>query len=468
MARTQQGVIDGTSRTSGRGRGVGRGAPTAAAALPAGESAELVGARLPQPTLQPPTRRTDSWCQRPLDGPIAGAVDAQPAGGERPSRHAQRRSSERSRQLAHRADVAHGTPGAPRRPDAGGHSATPPTRCRRCADGCGAGQQQGGRGQAASRQHPVPPRVDHHLRRLPRRHHRLQGDGVPVRCVDGRPRGYVYLLVTINQQNQMFDERIDYADRRAAPRQKRVDQRRRADEFDDGYWEPEPVRQPAARQRRAMAYPPETPQLVGDPPGSGQSGLISYGRGVAEPQARRDPCVIRTAAKPTGGTPPPARRRAGRPCATVAMPPVRFRCSGHGPNLRATTRTPADPSSPPRRRRHRYTCQPVGAVAQLVERDNRTVEARGSIPLSSTPVARCARSLGWSSLPVFSASGGRSGATEACLARVLHVRGQGGRSATSTLSRGSPVAGTTHRRRRWSRSPDRLARRSFRRTGRPG
>ena len=28
-----------------------------------------------------------------------------------------------------------------------------------------------------------------------------------------------------------------------------------------------------------------------------------------------------------------------------------------------------------------------GAVAQLVERDNRTVEARGSIPLSSTPVA---------------------------------------------------------------------------------
>ena len=29
--------------------------------------------------------------------------------------------------------------------------------------------------------------------------------------------GYVYLLVTINQQNQMYGERDDYADRRAAP-----------------------------------------------------------------------------------------------------------------------------------------------------------------------------------------------------------------------------------------------------------
>ena len=38
-----------------------------------------------------------------------------------------------------------------------------------------------------------------------------------------------------------------------------------------------------------MAYPPQTPQLAGDLPGSGQSGLISYGRGVAEPPARRDP-----------------------------------------------------------------------------------------------------------------------------------------------------------------------------------
>ena len=37
-----------------------------------------------------------------------------------------------------------------------------------------------------------------------------------------------------------------------------------------------------------------------------------------------------------------------------------------------------------------------GAVAQLVERDNRTVEARGSIPLSSTAVITpCRKPTSW-------------------------------------------------------------------------
>ena len=54
--------------------------------------------------------------------------------------------------------------------------------------------------------------------------------------------GYVYLLVTINQQSPQYGERNDYAVRPAAPRQQRVAQRRRSDDYDDGYWEPEPVR----------------------------------------------------------------------------------------------------------------------------------------------------------------------------------------------------------------------------------
>jgi hypothetical protein len=92
--------------------------------------------------------------------------------------------------------------------------------------------------------------------------------------------GYVYLLVTINQQQLV--QRDEFA---APPPARRTGSPRRpaGAEVDDRYWEPAPSTRPD--QRRPAQYPPQQP--YGDPPGSGQSGLISYGRGAAEP--RRDP-----------------------------------------------------------------------------------------------------------------------------------------------------------------------------------
>jgi hypothetical protein len=103
--------------------------------------------------------------------------------------------------------------------------------------------------------------------------------------------GYVYLLVTINQQQ--YGTRSELAVR-AADRRQPVRQRRRPVEVDDDvydrddmYWEAAPAPRPAPRQPRAPQYPP---QAYDDLPGSGQSGRISYGRGVdVAPQARRDP-----------------------------------------------------------------------------------------------------------------------------------------------------------------------------------
>jgi hypothetical protein len=99
--------------------------------------------------------------------------------------------------------------------------------------------------------------------------------------------GYVYLLVTINQQQ--YGERGDYTGR-AQPVQQRATPRRRAaadydyDDRADEYWQPAPARQAAPRQR-PMQYPPAAYAAL---PGSGESGLISYGRGAVAP-ARRDP-----------------------------------------------------------------------------------------------------------------------------------------------------------------------------------
>ncbi len=98
--------------------------------------------------------------------------------------------------------------------------------------------------------------------------------------------GYVYLLVTINQQQ--FGERADFAGRPRPSTQQRPTPRRRAaadyDDRADDYWQPAPPGQ-AAPPLRPMQYPPEA---YGALPGSGESGLISYGRGAVAP-ARRDP-----------------------------------------------------------------------------------------------------------------------------------------------------------------------------------
>jgi hypothetical protein len=100
--------------------------------------------------------------------------------------------------------------------------------------------------------------------------------------------GYVYLLVTVNQQQ--FGDRAEFGERTMRPAQQRATPRRRAaadydyDDRADEYWQPAPPRQTAPRQR-PMQYPPETNGAL---PGSGESGLISYGRGAVAP-ARRDP-----------------------------------------------------------------------------------------------------------------------------------------------------------------------------------
>lgn len=95
--------------------------------------------------------------------------------------------------------------------------------------------------------------------------------------------GYVYLLVTINQQQ--VGDGAEYSSRTAAPRQHAGPQRRDVDassdryDAEDDYWEAAPARP----QRRVAPTPPSSTV----PPGSGQSGRISYGLG-AQP-SRVDP-----------------------------------------------------------------------------------------------------------------------------------------------------------------------------------
>jgi hypothetical protein len=95
--------------------------------------------------------------------------------------------------------------------------------------------------------------------------------------------GYIYLLVTVNQQ---LGARAEAPHRAPAPRQP-APRRRHVD--DDAYdsWAERPAPRPAASQRRDVQYPPAA---YADLPGSGTSGRISYGRGVTALQApRHDP-----------------------------------------------------------------------------------------------------------------------------------------------------------------------------------
>jgi hypothetical protein len=96
--------------------------------------------------------------------------------------------------------------------------------------------------------------------------------------------GYIYLLVTVNQQQ--FGGRAAPPRYASAPRSAASPRRRYVDE--DAYgWDEQPAQRAAPSPRRATQYPPE---VYDDLPGSGRSGRISYGRGVAEHQApRRDP-----------------------------------------------------------------------------------------------------------------------------------------------------------------------------------
>jgi hypothetical protein len=103
--------------------------------------------------------------------------------------------------------------------------------------------------------------------------------------------GYIYLLVTINQQlgGRADAPRRDAPRRASATRQAAAPRRRYVDGDGDGdeAWADQPVPRPAASRRRAVQYPPEA---YADLPGSGMSGRISYGRGATVREApRRDP-----------------------------------------------------------------------------------------------------------------------------------------------------------------------------------
>lgn len=107
--------------------------------------------------------------------------------------------------------------------------------------------------------------------------------------------GYVYLLVTLNQQ-QMYRARSDaYGYQRAPQPRRRQQAPGEVDEVDDRYdrydryeddllEETRPARRPARSVPAATAYDGEF-----DIPGNGTSGRISYGRGQDRVQPRRDP-----------------------------------------------------------------------------------------------------------------------------------------------------------------------------------
>ena len=248
---------------------------------------------------------------RSMGRPLA-PVAAQPPGGRRSARAAQRRPhpqrrgvgpAQRSRPVA-AAAPSRCAPTTPRR----GPAATPTGRPVR--------PQRPRRAQAAPGQRAVRPGPDGRLHALPRRHHPGPGDG------RGSPMiafvallGYVCLLGQLRQRDSAP------AAEPASPR-------------------PQPV-------ARAGRPPPGR-----DPRGTGAA-------------LRRRP-----SAPGTTGTRGPVRP-------LVARRLRRRRAAGRTAGL-----TPAPPGTLARRR---------GAVAQLVERNNRTVEARGSIPLSSTRTSRPSR-----------------------------------------------------------------------------
>ncbi len=405
------------------GGGLGRRARTTAAALPRREPPQLVGQRLPFPALQPAARAAVARGERALDGPPAGPLDAHPSGrrGRPPLR-----SGLGSNHTAQPAPPARTTS----RDATRGHE--PTARPRRHAE-------RPERAPVVMRNgRPVLDAAEIKRRRT-KVLYLIAGtagvSGLMAATTDSKAMvylfavavvalgAYVYLLAIANQQSLVDDP--DYADERdardlyeAPPASRRS---YRYDDDSDAYFgadtralgrdrddsaayrstarsvEPSAGRRHAATTRRAWAPRVASPT------------------GVARRRSRLAPTP--TASRPTTvPSPCVARRRA-----TAVTPRVSTRrCSGRvsrSPCAAATSRRPADRA---RRwsRRTRYTRVVLGAVAQLVERDNRTVEARGSIPLSSTRSLARGLAPSWSSAPPFFASGGRSGATEACPARA--------------------------------------------------
>ena len=148
---------------------------------------------------------------------------------------------------------------------------------------------------------------------------------------------------------------------------------------------------------------------------------------------RPDPCPPTPA-----GTWPTARRSRAARSRPARSPPAARRTAGRTPSERGTTASAdAGPAGTLLVRR--------GAVAQLVERNNRTVEARGSIPLSSTRLRSLALApFGWSFAPPCSPLRGRSDATEACPAGSAQARLAGPLGAPVTAAEEALEAGGAH------------------------
>ena len=343
---------------------MGCSSASAAAALPAGEPSELLRARFPQPVVQPAARRADPRRRRPVDGPFLGPLDAQspccravvrtPATGRAPaawSAHGwRRRRRRRARPVA--------TLGC-RRPACDPASTVP-------------------------RATPGSPPASPAARAAEAKRRRANMlfllvlttvcAGFLAATTDSKGMvylfalsmvalgGYVYLLVTINQQQ--VGDGAEYSPRTAAPRQHAGPRRRDVDasseryDAEDDYWEAAPARPDSAVRRRLRRRRPSrraADSRDGSPTGSAPS----------HPASIR---VIPTAARHTGGTAPRARRLGGPPPATAAMRPARCRCSTASPRRRpTTTRTPADRAATvPQHRRGKppWRLNPAATVAK--------------------------------------------------------------------------------------------------------
>ena len=379
---------------------MGRGAHPAAAAIPSREPSELVGHRFPQPAVEPAEGRAGARGHRSLHGSAAGPAAAvaapasplrRPAAAGRPVLRSGVRTHERPEAVSTLpAPQSRTPPPLPAEVRSRTHGSGSP--CRRpppappCRSHVAGGRTR--RGQAPSGQRAVRAGADRGLLAVPRRH---DADRVALlRCRRGVRRP-VRLRVRARSATQARGSRPSAVT--SAPRPACV-------------VPTSPMTSRSTPIRRGPAPAPDRRRRSHGP-------TVRYEERPA--RTRRSP-----SADPTGARrrplepvrqPAAARRRAHRNDVDEALvtgavrrrprPDDRSRASGRrqAPARRGEARNGQRPARARERAlvARRLTATTVegtmpvgtlwavrGAVAQLVERNNRTVEARGSIPLSST------------------------------------------------------------------------------------
>ena len=413
----------------------------AAAAFPAGESSELLRARLPQPAVQPAARRADPWRRRPVDGPFAGPVDAQPPRRRRSSGHPQRGADQRRGQLADGADVADDPPDPPRRPDAGGHACGPASTVPRAI-------RRSPPALASSRAAEAKRRRANVLFLLVLT---TVCAGFLAATTDSKAMvylfavsmvalgGYVYLLVTINQQQ--FGERAESRRATAAPRQRAAPRRRAVDADYErttlttttGKPRPRPPDSAGRRRtrRRRTASRPAADSRDGSPTGAAPS--QSPRRDPRDPVRPRGLRVGHRHPRDDAAGAGPQRPPRHRPGAGAADAPAR--AVARLLLARRLTAIAATPAAPPVHWRLRRGCSSVGRARQSHCRGQgfdspqlHRVARWRLAPGSGAALRRC------------SASGGRSGATESQCAGVAGAP-SGGQVSASRARAGRSVVG---------------------------